>query len=1734
MPRPGYRRGCGTPSLSGAGRQVFVRGASLARGTGCPNIMRATFICIVMLQVVLSAWMTLPALSLVTLSEPTGNSVVEIGAPLVIAATADSIETPIVLMEVLIGDRVIASAVGAEQIESSWTPMIPDTYRLTVRSTESEGLVSTRTTLIFAGLPASPRGVTDGLQVWLRPGIGLTVGFDDDVASWLDQSGNGHDATQGLAGSRPTYLREGFGREPALRLEGSHCLSSDTGFPTGDYTKIVQFRLAAFTGGDQIYSSAEPATGAHMLSLGGTPHLNVSHAGLLVSSSEQIELDEARVACATYDLAKDEGELFLDGVKTGTGSGAGPNVSTSYQVGGYASLNHMDGTIGEILVYDRVLSPAEIASVSAYLTDRYPPVITVPDAGPLTHEAGTPFVDPGATATDAVDGTVVLVSSTRVDGATPGTYTLTYGYTDAAGNAATPVEVTVKVEDSTLKTIRVNTNSDQFDTPSGSTVSLREAIRDANASANNERIVLPTGTYWLSRTGSGENSGESGDLDILPAASSGSIVIEPPSRAGRTVINGKAIGGFGEPIFHLRPGAVLTLRMLTVEDADGGMGGAILNEGGQLSLSRCALADNRAESGSAIYSLGADAEVALERSTLAGNWTATGSPGSGGAIHNEGGRLSLVGCTLASNAARFGGAISIHGDSPVVTLVNCTISRNSAAMGGGIHDASLAGTLEMENTIVADNRIDVGGQGPDIAMLGGGTIVASGGNLVGNNETVDALFVSAGDPMLQGLALRGGLTRTMPPEAGSPAIDAGVTFGTTPRYDQRDLVVGVDGDSSPDSDGEELDIGAVERLAGAKLAGLDLRSLNFNRVDLTGTDFTGADLADTWFYESEADTADFTDANLSEATFMQTSLDHAVFAGADATDARFRDADLTGADFTNAILVDGEFVRNVTSGAVFAGADLSGARMAVEDLVGVDFSNAILVGTNFAEADLEGAVLRGVDATDANFEKADLRDTDLEGARLPGTRLVRADLDGAVVTNAEFAETEFRRVHGINLVGQPMILPAGWQVISGNLVGPSANLWGGDLSWLDLSGADLSGAILGNANLEGAQLGNTVLDRVRSGGIAGVPATLPVDWGITAGYLVGPGVDLSQASVIGGELSGRNLTGADLTEAVLVDSDLTGVTFTNAVLFKAYLLRTEISGADLSGADLTSLGSHGVTGTPAVLPDNWQLVAGFLLGPGVDLSGAMMSGINLSGMHLWGARFSRADLSGADLSGSDLTGAHFRYAKLEGCDFSGGILTEASLEQTTLTGSNFTGAVGVKASLAFSHLGDVNFSQADFSQAIFVFANMEGAMLQDAVLVGANLSHANLADADGTRAGLAAANFAGATISSIDLSGATLTDVVSGGMLGEPALLPSGWGFANGYFLGGGSDLAGLDFSGLDLSGIDLGGADLTDVDFTDTNLTGTTLDGALLAGADFSGANLSGSTGLATVPFGGDPPSIDLFTELPGGFDPAAEGWRLFLNPPPHLTISPDPGAPGDAVITFSSGPYGSYRVQTSIDLHGWTDVHPTWVPGDGGILSIGHPGGSLDAVRYWRLEVTRPVALFEGWGLVNGYLLGPGADAVGADLAGADLSGLDLSSANLSGADLSLTILSGANFSSANLAGVAGLATSSFQGDPPMVDLATILPDGFDPLAAGWRSILSPIPLFTVDQDASDSSKVVITFLSAPHGLYTVESSSDMIHWSPLTPVPVAGDGGILSFEDPGAFVHAHLYWRIGVSRH
>src|SRR6516165_8660477 len=106
--------------------------------------------------------------------------------------------------------------------------------------------------------------------------------------------------------------------------------------------------------------------------------------------------------------------------------------------------------------------------------------------------------------------------------------------------------------------LTVNTTLDVLGHDNG-ILSLRQAVIDANHSQGADTIMLPAGTYTLTRTGMNEDAALTGDLDIT-----GHLTIQGAG-AGSTTVDAAHLGR----AFQVLPGADVTLSGLTVQ---GGIG----------------------------------------------------------------------------------------------------------------------------------------------------------------------------------------------------------------------------------------------------------------------------------------------------------------------------------------------------------------------------------------------------------------------------------------------------------------------------------------------------------------------------------------------------------------------------------------------------------------------------------------------------------------------------------------------------------------------------------------------------------------------------------------------------------------------------------------------------------------------------------------------------------------------------------------------------------------------------------------------------------------------------------------------------------------------------------------------------------------------------------------------------------------------------------------------------------
>lgn len=126
-----------------------------------------------------------------------------------------------------------------------------------------------------------------------------------------------------------------------------------------------------------------------------------------------------------------------------------------------------------------------------------------------------------------------------------------------------------------------------------------------------------------------------------------------------------------------------------------------------------------------------------------------------------------------------------------------------------------------------------------------------------------------------------------------------------------------------------------------------------------------------------------------------------------------------------------------------------------------------------------------------------------------------------------------------------------------------------------------------------------------------------------------------------------------------------------------------------------------------------------------DLTGAHLTGADLTRAHLSGAYLTGAHLSAANLSGADLRGAHLREAHLSGADLRGAYLISAHLRRAHLGAADLRGAILIEADLNGAHL-----SAADLTGTHLTGTHLTGANLRRAHLSGAIFYETTLGNTD--------------------------------------------------------------------------------------------------------------------------------------------------------------------------------------------------------------------------------------------------------------------------------------------------------------------------------------------------------------------------------------------------------------------
>lgn len=219
--------------------------------------------------------------------------------------------------------------------------------------------------------------VTLGLELHLDALDPTTITeVDDLITEWRDKSGNSRDFTQVTATNQMVVMLEINARQSVVCTNSEETfMTISTNISLSNATSICVFKNTDYsTQSDGVILAAndipdialrlDPNSGANGRLLSSDGQFQASH--FLPSSLENIPI----ILRSEFDISIPQQRIFLDGIEV-----ASNNYNGNIQMGEIGALftsgDNCNGAIGEIIVYSRILSAAELILVEDYLTDKW-------------------------------------------------------------------------------------------------------------------------------------------------------------------------------------------------------------------------------------------------------------------------------------------------------------------------------------------------------------------------------------------------------------------------------------------------------------------------------------------------------------------------------------------------------------------------------------------------------------------------------------------------------------------------------------------------------------------------------------------------------------------------------------------------------------------------------------------------------------------------------------------------------------------------------------------------------------------------------------------------------------------------------------------------------------------------------------------------------------------------------------------------------------------------------------------------------------------------------------------------------------------------------------------------------------------------------------------------------------------------------------------------------------------
>ena len=404
--------------------------------------------------------------------------------------------------------------------------------------------------------------------------------------------------------------------------------------------------------------------------------------------------------------------------------------------------------------------------------------------------------------------------------------------------------------------------------------------------------------------------------------------------------------------------------------------------------------------------------------------------------------------------------------------------------------------------------------------------------------------------------------------------------------------------------------------------------------------------------------------------------------------------------------------------------------LAISEYAVANWKNTTIKLPNIGLLIFSGGLLTGYDSSGTAFTLngthfGDMNYTNFQGRSLEsvdfrgGSTMKYCDLYGAALSNANFTSknlytSNFNSTSGssVNLSSSTLsystFVSATLTYSSFNYANMTATTCNyanfstssfvqTNMSSSTLTSVNFTGCTFYATDIAGSDLRNSTLTNLYSSGVAtNVNTYLPTGYIIssTGGYILGPNIDFSSRTYTStSDFGSKTLNGINFSNSTLTSNNMTYSNFsssnftgtglgsvnfsysnlTNCTFTNAYLNYTNFTGATMTGVK-----SGGITTTDGLtLSSGYQIRNGYIIGAGVNVSGANLRSSNLASINVSNANFSSVDLSGTNLNSVSFNGANLTSSNLYGAT----INTSTDLRNATLQSLQSGRITGITALL---------------------------------------------------------------------------------------------------------------------------------------------------------------------------------------------------------------------------------------------------------------------------------------------------------------------------------------------------------------------------------------------------------------------------------------------------------------------